>query len=356
VPVPSPVPDALLELGWNDRWTALAAAVREEAGTDPAGVEPARVVRHDSVAVVVAGAAGTSTRPIRPSLPPLAVGDWLLVDDESIVALLPRTSLLQRRDPTRGGAQVMAANLDRVGIVCGLDRPVKMGRIQRFVVQVYDAGALPMVVLTKSDLVDADTAAEAVDLVERASPGCDVQVCSVRTEHGLDALRDYVADRTVAFVGESGAGKSTLVNTLAGHEIAATSAVRKGDSKGRHTTTSRELHVLPGHCCLVDTPGLREIGVFTDVDTVDDVYADVTDFIDGCRFNDCTHLSEPGCAVLAAIDDGTLDRSRYESWLDLRAEAEAAELRADPAARHAAERKFGRMVKEATDLKRRPAP
>lgn len=356
VPVPSPVPDALVELGWNDRWTALAAAAVDEAGGDPAGVEPVRVVRHDGSAVVVAGADGTATRPIRSSLPPLAVGDWLLVDHESIVEVLPRTSLMQRRDPTRGGAQLMAANVDRVGVVCGLDRPVKAGRIQRFVVQVYDAGALPMVVLTKSDLVDAGAVAEAVDLVERASPGCDVQVCSVRSEHGLDALRDFVADRTVAFVGESGAGKSTLVNALAGREIAATSAVRKGDSKGRHTTTARELHVLPGHCCLVDTPGLREIGVFTDVDTVDDVYADVTDLVDDCRFNDCTHLSEPGCAVLGAIEDGALDRSRYESWLDLRAEAEAAELRADPAARHAAERKFGRLVKEAQRLKRPPTP
>jgi len=354
VPVPSPVPEALAALGWNERWTALAAtAIDEAGGTAADDLAPVRVVRHDSVAVVVAGVAGTSTRPIRPALPALAVGDWVLVDHESIVGLLPRTSLMQRRDPTRGGAQLIAANVDRVGVVCGLDRPVKPGRIQRFVVQVYDAGALPMVVLTKSDLVEPDTVTEAVDLVERASPGCEVLVCSVRSEHGLDALRDFVADRTVAFVGESGAGKSTLVNALAGHEIAATSAVRKGDSKGRHTTTSRELHVLPGHCCLVDTPGLREIGVFTDVDTVDDVYADVTDFIGGCRFNDCTHLSEPGCAVLAAIEAGTLDRSRYESWLDLRAEAEAAELRADPAARHAAERRFGRAVKDALDLKRR---
>lgn len=341
------VPEALVELGWNDRWAALAAEA-------PSGTTPVRVVRHDGVAVVVAGADGVGTRPIRPSLPPLAVGDWLAVDDESVVELLARTSLMQRRDPTRGGGQLIAANVDRVGIVCGLDRPVKPGRIQRFVVQVFDAGALPMVVLTKCDLVDDATITAAEAVVERASPGIDVLVCSVHTEHGLDALRDFVADRTVAFVGESGAGKSTLVNALAGHEIAATSEVRKGDSKGRHTTTARELHVLPGHCRLVDTPGLREIGVFTDVDTVDDVYADVTDLVDDCRFNDCTHLSEPGCAVLGAIEDGTLDRARYESWLALRAEAEAAELRADPAARHAAERKFGRLVKDAQKLKHPP--
>lgn len=354
MPLPPPVPDALVELGWNDRWRALAAARADEPDVTGQVVEPARVVRHDGVAVVIAGAEGSGTRPIRPLLPPLAVGDWLLVDGASIVDVLPRSSLMQRRDPTRGGAQLIAANVDRVGIVCGLDRPVKTGRIQRFVLQVHDAGALPMVVLTKSDLVGADPATEALEVVERASPGVEALVCSVRTEHGLDALREFVTDRTVAFVGESGAGKSTLVNALAGREIAATSAVRKGDSKGRHTTTARELHVLPGHCCLVDTPGLREIGVFTDVDTVDDVYADVTDFVDGCRFNDCTHLTEPGCAVLAAIEAGTLDRARYESWLDLRAEAEAAELRSDPAARHAAERRFGRIAKEAQRFKQPP--
>jgi ribosome biogenesis GTPase len=341
------VPDALVELGWNGRWAALAAEA-------PEGTTPVRVVRHDGVAVVVAGADGVTTRPIRPLLPPLAVGDWLVVDDESVVHVLPRTSLLQRRDPTRGGGQLIAANVDRVGIVCGLDRPVKPGRIQRFVVQVFDAGALPMVVLTKSDLVDETVVAEAAAVVERSSPGVDVLVCSVRTEHGLDALRDVVAGRTVAFVGESGAGKSTLVNALAGREVAATSEVRSGDSKGRHTTTARELHVLPGHCCLLDTPGLREIGVFTDVETVDDVYADVTDLARDCRFKDCTHTSEPGCAVLAAIEVGTLGRERYESWLDLRAEAEAAERRADPAARHAYERRFGRMVKDAQKRKRPP--
>jgi ribosome biogenesis GTPase len=338
-------PDALVELGWNDRWRALAADA-------PDGSEPVRVVRHDGVAVVVAGADGVTTRPIRPALPPLAVGDWLIVDDEAILDVLPRTSLLQRRDPTRGGAQPIAANVDRVGIVCGLDRPVKSGRIQRFVVQVYDAGALPMVALTKADLADDTTITDAEALVERAAPGVDTLVCSVRTEHGLDALRHFVTGSTVAFVGESGAGKSTLVNALAGREFAATNTVRKGDSKGRHTTTARELHVLPGHCCLVDTPGLREIGLFTDVETVDDVFDDVADLADGCRFNDCTHTNEPGCAVLAAIADDSLDRERYESWQDLRKEAEAAELRADPAARRAAERKFGRLVREAQRLKR----
>jgi len=219
------------------------------------------------------------------------------------------------------------------------------------VVQVFDSGAIPAVVLTKSDLVEDPT--DAVTAVERAAPGVDVIVCSVHTDAGLDTLRAAVRDRTVAFVGESGAGKSTLVNALAGTELAATSAVRKGDSKGRHTTTSRELHVLPGHCCLVDTPGLREIGVFTDVDTVDDAFGDVAIELDEeCRFRDCTHTSEPGCAVLAAIERGDLDGDRYAAWQALRAEAEAAELRGDPVARHQAEKRFGRMAREAQKIER----
>ncbi len=317
----SPPLDARLRaLGWTGHWAAVAAG----AGAPP-GTVPARIVRHDGVAVVVAGADGTSTRPLRPALPPLAVGDWVLVDAESVVTLLPRTSLLQRRDPTRGGAQVMAANVDCVGIVGGLDRPVKPGRIQRFVVQVRAAGAVPLVVLTKADLVDASAIAAARAAVARATPGVTTIVASVHTAGGLDAVRAAVADRTVAFVGESGAGKSTLVNALAGREIAATRAVRRGDAKGRHTTTARALHVIgadsgPG-CRIVDTPGLREIGIYTDVGVVDDVFDDVVVHVDDCRFLDCTHTNEPGCAVLAAVAAGTLDPERLAAWRHLRGEA-----------------------------------
>ena len=314
-----PEAERLRALGWSETWAAAATAAAA------AGTEPARVVRHDGVAVVVAGAHGTSTRPLRPALPPLAVGDWVLVDAESVVTVLPRTSLLQRRDPTRGGGQIMAANVDCVGIVGGLDRPVKPGRIQRFVVQVRAAGSVPIVVLTKADLVDPAAARAAVALVARAAPGIVTIVTSVTTDHGLDAVRAAVADRTVAFVGESGAGKSTLVNALAGREIAATRAVRRGDAKGRHTTTARALHVItdpdgPG-CRIVDTPGLREIGIYTDVGVVDDVFDDVTANVDACRFDDCTHTNEPECAVLAAVAAGTLDPERLAAWRHLRDEA-----------------------------------
>jgi ribosome biogenesis GTPase len=339
----APEPLTLRALGWNDRWAALAA---EHAD----GSRPGRVMRHDGSAVLVGGDDGVESLPLRRSLPPLAVGDWLLVGDDTIADVLERASLLQRRDPTTGGAQLIAANLDLVGIVCGLDRPVRAGRIQRMAIQVWDSGATPMVVLTKTDLLSDATGAE--EVAAAAAPGVEVLVISSETGEGLDAVRDAVAGLTVAFVGESGAGKSTLVNALAGRDLAATAAVRGGDHKGRHTTTARELHVLPGDVRLIDTPGIREMGLWTDVDTVDEVFDDIGDLAEQCRFRDCGHDTEPGCAVRAALEAGRLPAERFASWESLRREAAAAELRADPYARHQAERRFGKIAREAQRMKR----
>lgn len=333
----------LVALGWSERWEAAAA-------NRPPGTEPARVVRHDGSAVLVAGEAGIESVPLRPALPPLAVGDWLLVGGGSIAEVLPRASLLQRRNPTGGGAQVIAANVDVVGIVCGLDRRVNTGRIQRMVIQVWDAGATPLIVLTKTDLMDDTTDAEAI--AAGAAPGVDVLVISASTGEGIDDVRAAVGGRTVAFVGESGAGKSTLVNTLARSEIAETGEVREGDAKGRHTTTARELHVLEGDVQLVDTPGIREMGLWTDVNTVDEVFDDVSELAELCKFRDCSHTNEPGCAVQEAVARGELPAERIEDWEALRREAASAELRADPHARHLAEKKFGKIAREAQRLKR----
>jgi ribosome biogenesis GTPase len=334
----APEPLTLQALGWDSDWAALVADRAD-------GTRPVRVMRHDGTAVLVGGEDGVESVPLRRSLPPLAVGDWLLVGDGVIVELLERASLLQRRDPTGGGAQLIAANLDLVGIVCGLDRQVRAGRIRRMVVQVWDAGAIPMVVLTKTDLFADSTEAE--QIAAAAAPGVDVIVISSETGEGIDTVRAAVAGRSVAFVGESGAGKSTLVNALAGDEIAATGAVRGRDNKGRHTTTARELHVLPGDVRLIDTPGMREMGLWTDVDTVDEVFDDIGELAEQCRFRDCQHEAEPGCAVRAALRTGRLSADRFESWEVLRREAAAAELRADPPARHQADRRFGKVAREA---------
>jgi len=336
------VQDVALEaLGWDEQWAATAA--------DGAG-DPVRVVRHDGVAVLVAGVGGERHVPVHASNPALAVGDWLLVDGDTVVEVLERRSLLRRRDPA-GGDQLVAANVDVVGVVCGLDRPLKAGRIERFAVQTWDAGATPLVVLGKRDLVDDVREAEATAFA--AAPGADVAVVSALSGDGVAELRSLLEGRTVVFVGESGAGKSTLVNALAGEEVAATGAVRAGDRKGRHTTTARQLHVLPGPVWLIDSPGLREVGLWAGVDAVDDAFDDIAAISTGCRFRDCSHDTEPGCAVRAAAETGVLEAARLASWRALRKEAAAAELRADPVARRRAGKRFGKMVKEVKEIKRR---
>lgn len=296
--------------------------------------------------MLVAGAQGTEHAHLRPSTPPLAVGDWVIVSADAVVEeLLPRHSLLQRRDPSTGLDQPIAANIDTVIIASGLDRPVSIGRIDRFVTQAWDAGAVPMVVLTKADLVDEPDEVEA-EVIE-AVPGVGVHAVSAVSGHGVLELHRELCGRSVSVVGESGAGKSTLLNALAGTDVAATGAVREGDHKGRHTTTARQLHVLAGPIWLIDTPGLREVGLWTDAETVDAVFDDVTDLGAECRFRDCAHEGEPGCAVQEALDRGHLAPDRYQSWVKLRKEAAAAELRADTHAFRQANRRFGKMVKKA---------
>ena len=306
-------------------------------------------MRHDGASVLVADGSSIRHVHLRPAVPPLAVGDWVSVDDDVVDALLERSSLLQRRDPTTGLAQPIAANVDIVGIVCGLDRPLSIGRIERFSTLAWDAGATPLVILSKADLAEETESFEAE--VFRSIPGTDVLAVSSNHAVGIDELRSLGRGKTLVLVGESGAGKSTLVNALAGTQAAATGAVREGDSKGRHTTTARALHVLEGQCCLIDTPGVREVGLFTDVDTVEESFVDIADLATGCRFGDCAHETEPGCAVLAAIDDETLATERLESWRSLRREAASAELRANRAAYRQETRRLGKMYRNAMDHK-----
>ena len=341
-PAPEPSPPPLTALGWSDRWQPYLPS-------DGAGL-PGRILRHDGAAVLVATETGTHHVHLRPSTEPLAVGDWIVTSEGYVDDVLPRSSLLRRRDPSTGDSQLIAANVDIVGIVCGLDRPVKTGRIQRFMTLAWDAGASPLVVLSKADLVEDPS--EAVTTVLDWDPGADVVVVSATSADGVSELLERCADRTLVLVGESGAGKSTLVNALAGTTLAETRHVRSGDHKGRHTTTSRQLHLLAGDCRLIDTPGVREVGLSTDVATVDDVFADIAELADTCRFGDCGHRGEPGCAVQAAVEDGDLSEDRLESWERLRREALAAEIRADPAARHRADRQFGKMVREVKKMKR----
>lgn len=306
----------LVDLGWNDHWAALAAA---HAGL------PGRVVRQDRGWVQVAHAdevASAKTRADRVGTP--VVGDWVTVVDGEVAVVLERRNALRRADPVGEGEQVLAANLDRVLVVLGLDRPLKSGRIMRAVAQAWDADAEPLAVLTKADLHPDPGLARDALAAEHA--GLDVVAVSATTGEGIEALRAEVAGGTVVLLGESGAGKSTLLNALAGDDVALTGDVREFDAKGRHTTTRRELHLLPGGGIVVDTPGVRAIGLYTDADSIDAAFPDIDDLRASCRFNDCTHDHEPGCAVREAVERGDLSAERLEAYGAMHAEAEWAQM------------------------------
>ena len=344
---PIPVFDALLPYGWGDRWLALFTSATE----DRPSARPGRVARHDGVALLVATEAGTASWPLQTQIEPgPVVGDWVVLDGGGVAAVLDRATLLRRQDPL-GNEQQLVANLDTLLVVCGLDRPVKPGRIQRSVALAWDAGASPVVVLTKADLHD-DPEGVATE-VRNGNPGVDVVLTSSVDGTGLDEVLTLARGRTIVLLGESGAGKSTLTNALIGDDVMATGAVREGDSKGRHTTTTRELHLLPGGGVLIDTPGIRGVGLWVDPDAVAAAFDDVESFAEGCRFRDCAHQGEPGCSVVAAVEDGLLPRERYEAWLALGKEAESAARRADEHERRAHERRFGKVVKEAVKRKGR---
>jgi ribosome biogenesis GTPase len=308
----------LEELGWG------AAEEAERASMpDPGTAIPARVARIDRKWCTVWRPAG---EPLRlPAPEDLAVGDWVLLalDDERIAGRVPRHSALARKDP--GGSpvpQVIAANVDYVFCVHGLRSDPNQRRLERELVIAFESGAEPVVVLTKGDLSDDPTAA--VALAEDVALGVPVHVVSARTGEGLAALNAYTAGhRTIALLGASGAGKSTLVNALTGSESLRTGEVRAFDGKGRHTTTASELVRLPDGGLFIDTPGLRAIALWSEGAGLDEAFGDVTSLAERCRFRDCQHDAEPGCAVREAVETGTLPAGRLRSWRVLHAELEA---------------------------------
>ena len=332
---------ALAPLGWSPSRQAELDALGRPAAI-PARI--GRVNRGSSVAITAAGA-------VRAEAPGLVAGDWVALEDGRVAAVLARRTLLARRAAGRPDAeQAIAANIDVVAIVHGLDRPFRDRRLHRALVLAWDSGATPVVVLTKADL-DPGAAARALDA--EVAFGVNALPVSARTGAGLDALAARARpDRTLVLVGESGAGKSTLVNALLGHEALATRAVRGGDHKGRHTTTARHLVPLPGGGALVNTPGVRELGMWGSDDGVRAAFADIAALAEGCRFADCRHDGEPGCAVAAAVADGSLDAGRLASHRDLVREMAALARREDERAQRAYGRQGSRMAREAVRHKR----
>jgi ribosome biogenesis GTPase len=330
------VADPLTDVGWSDRWAALLA----EHGPD---AEPGRVLRHDGVAVNVATRTGERTVKLRRGADAPTVGDWLALDGEQLLAVLDRSSLLRRRAAGGEDQQLLAANVDLVLVVCGLDRPVRAGRIQRGEALAWDAGAVPVLVLTKADLVD-DLAAALFDL-DAAHPGLERHVTSAVTGAGIDELADRLRAETSVVLGESGAGKSRLVNAILDEEAAVVGAVRAGDRKGRHTTTNRQMHLLPAGGVIIDSPGIREVGLAGDEESVEATFTDVEDLALSCRINDCAHVGEPGCAVLAAVESGDLSEARLADYRELLAEALSAARRADEHERRVHEKRFTKAVR-----------
>ncbi|MGY1660742.1 ribosome small subunit-dependent GTPase A [Geodermatophilus sp. SYSU D00705] len=303
----------------------------------PPGCAPARVARVDRGRLTVLTADGElRAHPASALLGDAgpAVGDWVALRGELAVAVLPRRTAFTRVMAGRtSGEQVVAANLDAVLVVDALTGPRRTRRVERYLAVAWGSGAAPVVVLTKADLCDDVPAV--VQEVAEAALGVDVLPVSSVTGAGLAGVAARIGPgRTAAMVGPSGVGKSSLANALLGAPVVATAEVRESDGRGRHTTTARELHQLPGGGLLVDTPGMRELGVVDD-EGIDTAYADVTELAGRCRFRDCGHRSEPGCAVAGAIAEGRLDPARYTAWRKLQAEARRQALRSDARARAA---------------------
>ncbi len=357
------VGDLLGPWGWNSR---VAASVADAADGFAAGAAttPARVLAVDRDQWTLRLADGErdgrlggrfrASVDVGSQLP--ATGDWVLVDRPEaeigpvrIVALLPRASAFSRSTRERGrgapGAadeQVVAANVDAVFLVSGLDNDLNPRRLERYLALAWSSGADPVVVLNKADVaIDLNAAVRAVEKVARGVP---VIVVSALELLGLDALGAWLRPgATVALLGSSGVGKSSLANALLGEERQATSAVRARDSRGRHTTTRRELIRLPGGALLLDTPGMRALELWDDGSGLEAAFDDVAEVAARCRFGDCRHEGEPGCAVLAAVDSGELPAERLASHRKLAREVRSVEIRSDPLAR-TAERKRWRAI------------
>lgn len=343
----------LEELGWDARWGAHFEACQAD------GLEPARVSREEKDRYHVLGAGGEWTAEVtgrarfdattRGDLP--AVGDWVAVSARpeegraTIHAVLPRRSQFRRK--TAGAVteeQVLAANVDQVFLVSGLDRDFNPARIERYLALAWDSGASPVVVLNKADLCPESAEREAD--VSALCPGAPVHAVSAVSEEGLDGLRGHMRPgRTIALLGSSGVGKSTLINALYGEDLLDVGAVRASDGRGRHTTTSRQLMVLPGAGVVIDTPGMRELQLWADEDAVGAGFADVEALAEACRFRDCTHHDEPGCAVREAVEEGRLPEKRLTNYHKLLREARYLARRQDVNARRLERSRWRQITK-----------
>lgn len=338
-------PTALERLGWGPSF-----ASQIDVDTLIA-TPPVRVVAVHRSGLQVVGEGGDETIPPGPEA---TVGDWLLYDRARPRSshVLARKSLIKRRAPGTGReVQLIAANIDTVFVVTSCNADFNLARLERYIALTLDAGIEPVIVLTKADLA-LDTAPY-VDAARKLSDRVQVVALDARGDEPVQALADWCKPgRTVAFLGSSGVGKSTLTNALVGLQAIATQSIREDDAKGRHTTTRRELHATPGGCLVLDTPGMRELQLTDAASGIADVFEDIEALAARCRFADCQHETEPGCAIRAAIQDASLELERLDRWRKL--QAEDAFNSASLAQRRQKDRAFGKLVRSAVKAKSRP--
>lgn len=348
-------------MGWtSERETAFAEHAE-------AGFVPGRVVSQERDVVHAVTAEGLvdvrMQRGFRRSAAPGSfptVGDWIALEpmsdgDGALRAVLPRSSAFTRGQSERGGrasGQLLASNVDTALLVAALDRDYNLRRIERYLALAWASGAAPVILLNKADLSD-DVPARVAEVAAIASQ-TPIHPISARTRSGLEVLDRYlVPGQTLVLLGSSGVGKSTITNLLLGDQRQAVQTVREDDHRGRHTTVGRELFVLPGGALLIDTPGLRAVGLVDSDEGLDAAFADIALLANDCRFIDCSHTVEPGCAVRAAIESGELAEARLHSQRKLQREIAATERRSSPARSRAEIRRFSRSIRNSCRIQDR---
>lgn len=330
-------PSPIETLGWQP-FFAQQISVDELAETPPV-----RVVEVHRNALHIMGDDIDTTIPSRPDV---AVGDWLLFDrlTPQSSRLLERRSLIKRRAPGKDRqVQLIAANIDTAFIVSSCNQEFNIARLERYVAMAFEAEITPVIILTKSDL--AASSESYFNEAQSISELVPVVVLDARgDEPGIKLAEWCKPGKTIAFLGSSGVGKSTLTNALMGTQSIETQTVRETDAKGRHTTTTRQLHIVPGGCLVLDTPGMRELQLTDTATGIDDLFADIQTIATQCRFNDCQHMAEPGCAILAAVENGEIDKERLGRWRKLM--AEDAFNSASLAQRKSKDKAFGKVIRQ----------